>query len=82
MDFVSKNKTLSLTKVPLLSPAILMIEKYTTKAKTFDDKVFPCFSNQKMNAYLKEIADICGISKTLTFHMARHTFATTVTFNK
>ena len=32
-----------------------------------------------MNAYLKEIADICGINKTLTFHMARHTFATTVT---
>jgi len=32
-----------------------------------------------MNAYLKEIADLCGITKTLTFHLARHTFATTVT---
>jgi len=32
-----------------------------------------------MNAYLKEIADLCSISKNLTFHMARHTFATTVT---
>jgi integrase len=36
-------------------------------------------SNQKMNAYLKEIADACGIQKTLTYHIARHTFATTIT---
>lgn len=42
-------------------------------------KFFHVFQIKKMNAYLKEIADICGISKTLTFHMARHTFATTVT---
>jgi site-specific recombinase XerD len=34
-----------------------------------------------MNAYLKEIAEVCGISKVLTFHIARHTFATTVTLN-
>ena len=34
-----------------------------------------------MNSYLKEIADVCGITKTLTFHMARHTFATTVTLS-
>jgi len=38
-------------------------------------------SNQRMNSYLKEIADVCGITKSLTFHMARHTFATTVTLN-
>ncbi|MEO6548293.1 MAG: tyrosine-type recombinase/integrase [Ferruginibacter sp.] len=36
-------------------------------------------SNQKMNGYLKEIADVCGITKNLTYHVARHTFATTVT---
>jgi len=36
-------------------------------------------SNQKLNSYLKEIADLCGIEKNLTFHLARHTFATTVT---
>ena len=41
----------------------------------------PVLSNQRMNSYLKEIADICGITKTLTFHMARHTFATTVTLS-
>jgi site-specific recombinase XerD len=38
-------------------------------------------SNQKMNSYLKEIADLCGITKPLTFHIARHTFATTITLN-
>jgi integrase len=41
--------------------------------------VFPVPSNQKMNEYLKEIADLCGIEKKLTSHIARHTFATTVT---
>ncbi len=41
----------------------------------------PVLSNQKMNAYLKEIADLCGITKPLTFHIARHTFATTVTLS-
>ena len=39
----------------------------------------PVLTNQKMNAYLKEVADLCGITKNLTTHCARHTFATTVT---
>jgi len=43
--------------------------------------VLPILSNQKMNEYLKEIAVVCGIKKTLTYHLARHTFATTVTLN-
>jgi site-specific recombinase XerD len=43
------------------------------------DLVLPILSNQKLNGYLKEIADLCAISKDLTFHVARHTFATTVT---
>jgi len=41
--------------------------------------LFPNISNQKLNSYLKEIADLCNIEKNLTFHLARHTFATTVT---
>jgi len=45
------------------------------------DRLLPVLSNQKMNAYLKEIADTCGIRKNLTFHIARHTFATTVTLS-
>jgi site-specific recombinase XerD len=44
-----------------------------------EDTVIPILTNQKINAYLKELADLCGISKTLSFHVARHTFATTVT---
>jgi site-specific recombinase XerD len=44
-------------------------------------RLLPVLSNQKMNAYLKEIADLCGIEKNLTFHIARHTFATTVTLS-
>jgi site-specific recombinase XerD len=43
--------------------------------------LFPIISNQKVNSYLKEIADLCGIKKNLTFHIARHTFATTITLS-
>lgn len=46
-----------------------------------EGRLLPILSNQKMNAYLKEVADLCGITKTLTFHIARHTFATTVTLS-
>ncbi|MCG0226238.1 site-specific integrase, partial [Phocaeicola vulgatus] len=52
------------------------------KGKLPDGKILPVISNQKLNAYLKEIADICGIKKNLTFHLARHTFATTTTLAK
>ena len=45
------------------------------------DILLPVLSNQKSNAYLKEIADLCGITKNLTTHLARHTFATTVTLS-
>ncbi len=57
-----------------------ILEKYNDELP--DDKVLPVLSNQKMNAYLKEIGDVCGITKNLTFHLARHTFATTVTLAK
>jgi site-specific recombinase XerD len=65
-------------------PGALSIQaKYSTNpAARLTGKLLPVPSNQKMNAYLKEIADCCGISKKLTFHIARHTFTTTVTLNK
>lgn len=63
--------------VRLLDIPIRLIEKYG--GTTEGDLLFPVPSNQKVNAYLKEIASVCGIDKDLTFHMARHTFATTVT---
>lgn len=66
--------------VPLLDIPKMILEKY--KAKLPNGKVLPIISNQKLNAYLKEIANVCGIKKNLIFHLARHTFATTTTLAK
>ncbi len=80
--WISKNrqKTGIKESVPLLPIALDIIERYKDDEHciTFD-KLLPVNSNQKYNAYLKELADICGIKKYLTTHIARHTFATTVT---
>jgi site-specific recombinase XerD len=58
----------------------MILEKY--KGKLPEGKILPITSNQKMNAYLKEIGDLCDIKKNLTFHLARHTFATTITLSQ
>lgn len=55
----------------------MLIRKYEGQAK--GGLLFPVPSNQKINEYLKEVAALCGIDKAVTSHMARHTFATTVT---
>ena len=66
--------------IPLLAVPNQILNKYCKLDLLNDgDAVLPVSSNQKVNAYLKEIADICGINKPLTFHSARHTFATTLT---
>ncbi|QRE62650.1 integrase catalytic domain-containing protein, partial [Flavobacterium psychrophilum] len=58
----------------------MIIDKYSDHPKSNnEDRLFPILTNQKMNVYLKEIAGVCEIEKDLTFHIARHTFATTVT---
>lgn len=78
--FVDRQKTGSSSHVPLLPPALAIIAKYRDHPEAVNKGLLlPVISNQKLNAYLKEIADICGINKHLTFHVARHTFATTVT---
>ncbi|WP_339840790.1 site-specific integrase [uncultured Maribacter sp.] len=78
----NRNKTGSPFKIPILPDAELIINKYQKHPRTqFNGKLLPTISNQKMNSYLKEIADLCNIEKNLTFHMARHTFATTVTLS-
>jgi site-specific recombinase XerD len=59
----------------VLPQVLKIINKYQFEAET----LLPKISNQKMNAYLKEIADIIGLDKNLTWYVARHTFATTVT---
>lgn len=72
-----RHKTGTPVNVPLLDFPLSLIEKYKGKLK--DGKVLPVLSNQRLNSYLKELADICGIDKRVTFHLARHTFATTIT---
>jgi site-specific recombinase XerD len=75
-----RQKTKTPTRVPLLAPALEISERYKDHPKCHQrNSVLPVLTNQKMNSYLKEIADTCGIDKNLTFHIARHTFATTVT---
>lgn len=75
-----RQKTKQRSQIPLLDIAKQIIDKYTNLSELrADDAVLPVLSNQKLNAYLKEIADLCKIEKNLTFHVARHTFATTVT---
>lgn len=70
-----RQKTNVETNVLLLDIPKSIISKYGHKTYR-DGKLFPVLSNQKTNSYLKEIADLCGIKKNLTFHLARHTFAT------
>ena len=77
-----RTKTDAKFSIPLLPTALSIIEKYQDHPKVVNGEcVLPVLSNQKSNAYLKEIADLCGIKKNLTTHLARHTFATTVTLS-
>ncbi|MFC4268871.1 site-specific integrase [Polaribacter marinivivus] len=75
-----RTKTNTRSNIPLLKTPEVILEKYSSSSNFANsDYLLPVLSNQKMNAYLKEIADLCEINKNLTFHLARHTFATTVT---
>jgi site-specific recombinase XerD len=80
--FTNRQKTDTRSAIPLLPKAALLIKKYSNHPVCVNRGLpLPVPSNQKMNGYLKEIAEICGIEKTLTSHIARHTFATTVTLS-
>ena len=76
-----RTKTKTKSNIPVLPTALMILEKYEDSPYLVNDKVLPVLTNQKMNAYLKEIADLSGIKKNLTTHLARHTFATTVTLS-
>ncbi|RXG11238.1 site-specific recombinase XerD [Leeuwenhoekiella aestuarii] len=77
-----RSKTDTRSNIPILPIAKTIIEKYKENELLKDrNLVLPVLSNQKMNAYIKEIATLAGIPKNLTFHLARHTFATTVTLS-
>jgi len=78
--FTHRQKTEAASKIPILPVTQMIIDKYENHPQCInEDKLLHILSNQKMNAYLKEIAGVCGIEKELTFHIARHTFATTIT---
>lgn len=80
--FTFRQKTDTSSRIPILPVSLALMEKYTNHPECINkDNLLPVLSNQKMNSYLKEIADVCGINKELTFHIARHTFATTITLN-
>lgn len=74
---IQRQKTSIPSNIRLLEVPLAIIEKYKGQQK--DGRIFPVCSNQKTNEYLKEIAVVCGINKTISCHTARHTFGTTVT---
>ncbi len=77
--YTSRQKNDNTSNVPLLDQAMEIIEKYADHPDCVSkNRLLPMKSNQKLNAYLKELADICEITKPMTTHIARHTFATTV----
>jgi len=77
---INRTKTDTRSSIPILPMAQAILDKYSNHPKCCAEKtLLPVSSNQKMNGYLKEIAAIAGIEKNITFHIARHTFATTVT---
>ncbi|ATN07287.1 MULTISPECIES: site-specific integrase [Weeksellaceae] len=80
--FTNRQKTKTASNIPLLPQAEEIIKKYRNHPTCLNNgKLLPILSNQKMNCYLKEIADLCEIDKELTYHIARHTFATTITLS-
>lgn len=79
--FTKREKNDESVKIPLLDKPFEILKKYEQDCNNRKEALLPVFTNQKINKYLKEIASILKINKKLTFHVARHTFATTVTLS-
>ncbi len=78
--FTNRTKTGTASRIPLLPVAKEILDKYAAQPQIASShRLLPKMTNQRLNSYLKEISDICEFNKELTFHCARHTFATTVT---
>jgi site-specific recombinase XerD len=78
--FTTRIKTDTASRIPLLPIPKEILGKYSQEPEIIhSDRLLPKLTNQRLNSYLKEISDLCGFNKELTFHCARHTFATTVT---
>ncbi|MES1226749.1 MAG: site-specific integrase, partial [Bacteroidota bacterium] len=77
---VYRQKSEELSAIPILECALFIIEKYKDNPASLKrDRIFPYVSNQQLNRGLKMIGEVCGINKYMSFHLARHTFATAVT---
>lgn len=74
---ITQQKTSKFHRIPLFDKAIELLNKYENESK-MTEKPIPIVSNQKINSYLKVLADLCNFKKELTFHVARHTNATTI----
>ncbi|MBB6130927.1 site-specific integrase [Mucilaginibacter lappiensis] len=80
--FIYRQKTETPSRIPLLPFALDLLGKYENHPKCSNTgKALPILSNQKMNEYIKEIGNLCGIKKKLSCHTARYTFATTITLS-
>ncbi len=79
---IDRDKTDIRCRIPVLPQANSILQNYENfPFCQSHQKLLPIHSNQKMNEYLKELAGICGINKNLSMHVARHTFATSVTLS-
>lgn len=79
---IKRTKTKVESSIPILPIALDILEFYRTNHKCIsDEKLLPVYSNQKINEYLKEITALCELDFDISFHTARHTFATSVTLN-
>lgn len=73
----ARQKTNYTARIPLLQPAVEILKTY--QKHSYSKRVFPMPTNQETNRYLKKIGEKAHIKKNITFHLARHTFATTIT---
>ncbi len=79
---IDRSKTNNRCRIPILPKAREILKRYEDYPKLSNkDILLPILTNQKMNSYLKELGDICDINKNITMHIARHTFATSVTLS-
>lgn len=80
---IHRTKTKTRSIVPILPISKMILERYYEFSRTNNEhRLLPVISNQNLNKYLKEVATICGIEKRISVHLARHTFATTITLEK
>ena len=80
--YTKRTKTDEPLKIPLLPKAMEIIDKYRDNASLLENgRLLPIYSNQMINRTLRDIANACGIRKKVTFHVARHTFATAITLS-